>query len=72
MIGQLGAGYIVPEGKTFYLMKNGVSKVQEIRIVMHLESGIKYLIDIKKGQSKFVSKEEFYFVPEHHTLLKIK
>lgn len=61
-------------GNVFYISKKGSSKVEEIRNKVYLNSGIKYLIQFHKlkSQSKWVSEEEFYTIPETHEFLVIE
>jgi len=63
-------------GNVFYISKKESSKVEEIRNRVYLDSGIKYLINIKSSNSKWISKwiteEEFYTIPETHKFLVIE
>jgi hypothetical protein len=61
-----------PEGKTFYVRKEGESKVVEIRTKIEISGATKYLIDIKKGVFYYTTQAEFYDIPQGYTMLSVE
>ena len=67
----LSAGFVPPQGKLFYIVQNGQSKVREIRTVVEINGMKKYRIDRKKNQFGYVSMSEFYAIPTNCNMQKI-
>ena len=66
------AGYSIPEGRLFYIQREGQSKIFEIRKVCHFTSGVKYLIDRKMNDFSWVDINQFYYVKPGYKMNRIE
>jgi hypothetical protein len=66
------AGYVPPEGKLFYIVKQGQSKVLQIRKVVKINGTKMYLIDQPHSSILNVSLGEFYTYPTDCNMIKVE
>jgi hypothetical protein len=62
---------LCPEGTVFYIQKIGQGKVLEIRTKLEMDHGNQYRLDRKRGDYAYVTKEEFYYIPEGYRMIRV-
>ncbi len=57
--------------ETFYISKKGGHRVKEIRTKFYISNNVKFLIQ-QGNRFRYVSKEEFYSIPDIYQSIKLE